>query len=451
MLIKIGVENFKSFEDLSELSMIQSSKIQSHQNHKMNAKGVNLLKYAVVYGANAAGKSNLVEAINFMKFTLINSLPLESIKLFCRTKEENKNKASTFELQFTIGRKVFAYGFSAFLHNRVIAQEWLYELQTNGKAKPIFEFNGTNPPELSAECAVSAADRERFNVYANDYTIGGATLFLSELNRGKKYSAKSKLFVFQEVYQYLINNVIVVTPNSEVLGFQSCYKQEVLAKANDVLRSLDTGIDEVRIEQITAEKLSREIPSELYQQIFENARIQFQNAEITNVGTTIRHNDKLFNVIIERGKDPVISTLLMKHSNAKYDYEFADESEGTKRLFCLIDMLLTESKNTVFIMDELERSFHPKLTEQFIKLFSEIHENDDVQLIFTTHESTIMRQDLFRRDEIWFVDKGSNNTSKIYSLDRFKERYDKTISKSYLDGRYGAVPIFSSFSINSGV
>ena len=114
-------------------------------------------------------------------------------------------------------------------------------------------------------------------------------------------------------------------------------------------------------------------------------------------------------------------------------------------------MLLPESKNTVFVMDELERSFHPKLTEQFLKLFTKIHENDDVQLIFTTHESTIMRQDLFRRDEIWFVDKGSENTSKIYSLDRFKERYDKTISKSYLDGRYGAVPIFSSFNINMGV
>ncbi len=88
------------------------------------------------------------------------------------------------------------------------------------------------------------------------------------------------------------------------------------------------------------------------------------------------------------------------------------------------------------------------MTAQFIKLFGERHRDRKVQLIFSTHESTIMDQDLFRRDEIWFIDKDFDNKSVIYSLDRFKERCDKVLSKAYLEGRYGAVPNFLSLEEN---
>ena len=108
-------------------------------------------------------------------------------------------------------------------------------------------------------------------------------------------------------------------------------------------------------------------------------------------------------------------------------------------------MLLTDQPSRVYVIDEMERSLHPKLTQHLIELFSEVHKNDDVQLIITTHEASIMDQNLFRRDEIWFVERDANNVSSLYSLDRFKERYDKRLSKSYLDGRYGAVPVFSTF------
>ncbi|MBP3462108.1 MAG: AAA family ATPase [Tyzzerella sp.] len=103
---------------------------------------------------------------------------------------------------------------------------------------------------------------------------------------------------------------------------------------------------------------------------------------------------------------------------------------------------MTKRQDMVFIVDELERSLHPKLTEHFLKLFREAHMDSRMQLIFTPHEDTIMDQELFRRDEIWFVERDADNASKIYSLDRFKERYDKKLSKAYLDGRYGAIPVF---------
>ena len=109
-------------------------------------------------------------------------------------------------------------------------------------------------------------------------------------------------------------------------------------------------------------------------------------------------------------------------------------------------MLLTKREDTLFVVDELERSLHPKLTEHFLELFMQAHEGERMQLLFTTHEDTIMDQELFRRDEIWFVERDANNASVIYSLDRFKERYDKKLSKAYLEGRYGAIPVFKQFS-----
>ena len=114
-------------------------------------------------------------------------------------------------------------------------------------------------------------------------------------------------------------------------------------------------------------------------------------------------------------------------------------------------MLMSKEDDVLYVVDELERSLHPKLTEHFLKLFMKAHENDKVQLIFTTHEDTIMDQEIFRRDEIWFVERDKDNTGNIYSLDRFKERYDKKLSKAYLDGRYGAIPVFNQSRTNRAI
>ena len=112
----------------------------------------------------------------------------------------------------------------------------------------------------------------------------------------------------------------------------------------------------------------------------------------------------------------------------------------------LLDILLSKNENAIYVVDELERSLHPKLTFHFIELFQKLNTKKNVQLIFTTHEPSIMDYSLFRRDEIWFVERNNSNSSKLYSLDMFKERYDKKLSKAYLEGRYGAIPIFQSFT-----
>ena len=139
MLVKIAVENFKSFGEMTELTMISSNKIQQKCAHKVKIKSTSILKHGVVYGANASGKTNLIEFFRFFKASVEEGLPLESTSLFCKNQEVNKEKESTFEIQITVGDKFYAYGFSVVLNQRRITSEWLYELFQNGSAKCLFE------------------------------------------------------------------------------------------------------------------------------------------------------------------------------------------------------------------------------------------------------------------------------------------------------------------------
>ncbi|WP_077612592.1 AAA family ATPase [Clostridium sp. Marseille-P2415] len=165
----------------------------------------------------------------------------------------------------------------------------------------------------------------------------------------------------------------------------------------------------------------------------------------SNFKVSMRSNHSFFNLEFQKGKEPKVTTIKLKHGKSFYSYKFKEESDGTRRLFELLDMLLNKGNNKVYVIDEMERSLHPKLTSKFIELFDKLHCDQKMQLIFTTHESSIMDQELFRRDEIWFVERDKDNSSHIYSLDKFKERYDKKLSKAYLEGRYGAIPVFTSF------
>lgn len=451
MLIKISVENFKSFDQKEELSMISSSKMQGNKNHRLQIKQTKLLKNAVVYGANASGKSNLVTTFAFIKATLMEGLPVVSVNDFCRNKEDNKNRESVFELQFTVGDTFYAYGFSAILSQRKITEEWLYELMQDGGAHQLFVREGVSSPVLGEDVKLSAAEKSRFAVYSEDFVGQETKLFLAEMNRGKKYDDTSKLLFFQEVFGWLMNNIIVINPNVGISNTEAYYSDESLENISRLIQTFDTGVTEIKTRKITAEEMSKMIPTDVVQGIFNHLMAQMRLTGMPSIQMTWRVEGGFFNIrIIQGNPEPEITTLVLKHGKSAFDFNFAEESDGTKRLFDLIDMLLTDRPDTLFVVDELERSLHPKLTEHFLKLFMEAHDGTRMQLIFTTHEDTIMDQVLFRRDEIWFVERDADNASNIYSLDRFKERYDKKLSKAYLEGRYGAIPVFKQFSFRKG-
>ena len=156
MLLRLSVENYKSFDQKEELSLISSSKIQTNKNHRVKLKQTNVLKNAVVYGANASGKSNLVKVIAFIKSVLIEGLSVNSCDDFCRNSLDNKNRESVFELQFTVDDKFYAYGFSAILSQRIVVEEWLYELMQDGSAHNLFIKEKDKAPVLSESLRLNA-------------------------------------------------------------------------------------------------------------------------------------------------------------------------------------------------------------------------------------------------------------------------------------------------------
>lgn len=445
MLIKVSVENFRSFDKHEEVSMVSSSKMQTNKNHKIKIKQVNLLKNAVVYGANASGKSNLVRVFDFIKSTVADGIPINSVNDFCKSREENKSRESVFELQFTVGDKFYAYGFSVILNQRKITEEWLFELLQDGSSRNLFIRENGQMPKLGDGISPSTSEKNRFAIYAEDFVGHDSQLFLTEMNRGKKYEADSKLFFFKQVFGWIVNNIIVLNPNTGITNFEN-YSEKSLESINQLIQTFDTGISEVKTRKISMDELSKMIPQEVLSGIITSLKKQMQLTSMPQIQMSWRTAESFFNIRIMGNEEPEISTLILKHGKSFFDFDFADESDGTKRLFDLIDMLLTQREDTVYVVDELERSLHPKLTEHFLKLFMEAHDGVRMQLIFTTHEDTIMDQELFRRDEIWFVERDASNDSSIYSLDRFKERYDKKLSKAYLEGRYGAIPVFKQFS-----
>lgn len=445
MLVKVRIENFKSFDDAAELTMISSNKIRTNAAHRLKIKSTQILKYGVVYGANAAGKSNLVEFFRFFKECVSKGIPMEAAGMFCKNREENKERESGFEVQITVGGKFYAYGFSAVLSKRKITSEWLYELYQNGTARCLFEREGDKRPVLDESITLTNIEKNKFEIYADDFEGNETSLFLAEMNRGKKYTARSKLLFFRDVYDWIQNHITVIMPNTPLIDLEYYYDTDSLNLINKLIETFDTGISKVKIEEISLDELSNAMPKEVFDEAMRHIKNRIEEQENPSFRMVMRSSESFFNIEVEGHSEPKVTTIRLNHVKSFFDFGFEEESDGTRRLFDLMDMLLNKREDILYVVDELERSLHPKLTERFLQLFMQLHSEERKQLLFTTHESFIMEQSIFRRDEIWFIERNADNASVIYSLDRFKERYDKVLSKAYLEGRYGAVPVFSTF------
>ena len=148
-----------------------------------------------------------------------------------------------------------------------------------------------------------------------------------------------------------------------------------------------------------------------------------------------------FEIYIEDG-DIYAEKIMLDHGNSEELFDLSDESDGTKRLFDLIPLYESGRKGKIIVIDELDRSFHSKLTEEYIKRFFEITKEKSCQLICTTHDLNLMDLRILRQDEIWFIEREKDHSSRMYSLSDYKQRFDKNILNDYLIGRYGAIPCF---------
>ena len=219
-----------------------------------------------------------------------------------------------------------------------------------------------------------------------------------------------------------------------MIDLEYYYDDNSLKLINKLIKTFDTGISQVKIEEITLDELSNALPKSVFDKMMQHVKNRMEEQEEPSFRMTMRSKKTFFNIEVEGHSEPKVTTIRLHHNKSFYEFGFDEESDGTRRLFDLMDMLLNKREDVLYVVDELERSLHPKLTERFLQLFMQLHDEQRMQLLFTTHESSIMDQAIFRRDEIWFVERNAENASSIYSLDRFKERYDKVLSKAYLEG-----------------
>ena len=150
---------------------------------------------------------------------------MEATQIFCKNKEENKERESNFELQLTVDDKFYAYGFSAIVSKRKITGEWLYELYQNGTARCLFERTGSQKPILDETITLSNAEKNKFEIYSEDFAGNETTLFLTEMNRGKKYEGRSKLIFFKDVYDWIQNHISIITPNTPLVNLEYYYNE----------------------------------------------------------------------------------------------------------------------------------------------------------------------------------------------------------------------------------
>ena len=451
MLIRIKVENFKSFEGITELTTVPSKRVRPRglADHCIKVKKNRFLRYVAIYGANAAGKTNIVDFFKFFQRTLRFGLPQDSNRYFCRNRDGLDKKESSFEIQFSVNGDFYAYGFSALLSERRITSEWLVKLEANGNSNPIYELVSSPVRQIHEYLKLEGNDSTRFRTYASDFANVQDSLFLTELNRNKSFTQDSPLRVFNVTFNWIMSNIRVFSPSDSLMDLRFYFDSNNTNLVNNILPTFDAGATNISLEEASFTELTNNIPAPAWKNFVQNIRNEMELSKSKTMNCSVKSGLALFNFEIwsDREEPQNITTLSLKHGTSS-GFRFEDESDGTRRLFDLFSILLTNSDNVVFIFDELDRSLHPMLTRQFIKLFDDRYKNSATQLFFTTHEASLMDPVLFRRDEIWFVNRNSDNCSSVYSLERFNDSDTRSIEKSYLEGRYGAVPVLKNYKFN---
>ncbi len=443
MLLNFRFKNFLSFRELTEFSMIPSQ-VRSLKHHlkKVNEE-ISVLNFASIYGANAAGKSNFIKALQFSQTLIVSSEERirKSVVKESYYKGEIlfKEKNSDFEFDLIIGEEIFTYGFSINLFNFEIKNEWLYKRVNNEDIK-LYEIDHSKEIKIDDICLenleINENDRERFKVYISDANKS-SSLFLQYINAvERKVDYSIELY---RVYEWFSNSMEVISTYDGAKGSEDAFlNEEDTEKLAEFLKDFGTGIERIERQVISKQDIddiNRKSIDSLADRLID---INKQDESEIAAGM-IQTNENIYFFSIDDNDELVIERIYFIHEGTSLKFPLRAESDGTRRLIEMYGVLNTV-KDKVYIIDEIDRSFHPNLTYEFIK---RALSNSKIQLIITTHEDRLLDLKLLRRDEIWFVDK-LKNESRLYSLEDYKVRFDKDIMKDYLSGKYGSIPTFNN-------
>lgn len=453
MLIRFSVENYMSFKEQQVFSMA-AEKGARHPSHIAMVNGKRILKSSFLFGANAAGKSNFIHAIDFMRSTVVTGSSKTGNRRdkYFRIDPSCIEKPGVFQVEIATRKAFYSYGFSINYRTRLFEAEWLYDI-SDEKEACIFERDieeGTLRTEL--RLMKNSADKMRYEVYKSDITA--ERLFLTEIAE-KELDEKSAFTPLKEVYRWF-ERLSIIYPGSHARGMMEFFvRNGEDTQLSRLLSDFDTGIESVSSSKEPIEKALSFLPSDV------------KSSQLDRLEGSIRENEELHQVLENNGRVSInladrkfilsmedgnlmAEELKMDHGNSDDKFDLADESEGTQRLFDLIPAYEIMKNGRVVFVDEVDRSFHSALTQEYVRRYFEITDGCACQMICTTHDLNLMTLNLLRRDEIWFVERKANHSSEIYSLSEFKTRNDKNIANDYLIGRYGAIPFITETKREEG-
>ncbi|MEI8108883.1 MAG: ATP/GTP-binding protein [Verrucomicrobiota bacterium] len=435
MLIRFTIENHLSFGKPAEFST-QATRELHHRARTFQTpiRGLRLLPITAIYGPNASGKSNLFKALKLVRDLVINGTrPGESTGAQpFRLDRARMGQPSRFEIEFLVGDKAFAYRFVA--TSQEVIEESLWELHVASKRLFFSRELGAAGSTYKFGPASGIADDEKERQFLEFVGKGTRTnqLFLHEaLDRGVKQ--------LNPVLDWFGRTLVLICPrsSSQSLELNLHEHQEFKNFCNHAVQRIDAGIESLDTEfaSLGSAALSEEIKDMLRKQMTETENVFLRASD-----------GQRYNAVMHEGEIQV-AKIVSYHRGSdgkKVRFEIPEESEGTQRFIDLLpafhDLGISGSEKVIFV-DELDRSFHTRLTQTLIESYlAAWHDKSRTQLLFTTHDATPLDQDLFRRDEVALVEKSDEGETELQSLSDYRVRSDKRLMKDYLLGRYGAVP-----------
>lgn len=430
MLVEFSVGNYRSFHQPVTLSLraanLRAKDARLDADNVFECHGLNLLRSAAIYGANASGKSNIINAMGFMRQWVLKSskesqtgetIAVEPFRLHTETRE----KPSYFQIIFELDGVRYRYGFE--VDEQKVCSEWLYHTRQQERRLFIREGN----------------QYDRSGVFKEGRGLEAKTrdnaLFLSVVAQFNGPLATAILDWFRTQF-----NVISGLEDTAYRGYTlTRFKEDEAFRQRVVtfIREADLGIADIQVENFPLAEAP--VPDEVRDMILNRSRGEkmqtLSNEEVNLWISQVKTLHKVFD-----------------QESASAGLEIFDmgiqESQGTQKIFFLAGPLLnTLEKGKVLIIDEMEARLHPFITRAVIQLFNNPQTNPhNAQLIFATHDTGLLSSRFFRRDQIWFAEKDRYGATDLYSLAELQVRNDASYDTDYIAGKYGAVPFIGGLS-----
>ena len=396
MLIQFSVENYRSFKDKVVFSMLASKDDEHPESVISSGERDRFLKCCAIYGANASGKSNLLNALWFMVSYVLSShekqLNLPTGRSPFKFDNDSVKKDSSFEAIFICDNIKYAYGFS--VNDTEVTEEYLYHYP-HGRKALVFERTNTTKYRFTTDVDLQQNLKERNS---------RNKLYLSTAANWN-YSKVVPVFNWFSSCMFLNQNTYGQAYGANAESLQDdAYRSKIAI----MLRAADFGIHGLR---------------------YREGNVSF-NGALLGVYDNI---EAVHHVVDENGETQA------------YSLNMAEESNGTNAYLDLIGLVYkTLESGGIFVADEIDAHLHPLLTEKIVALFNSEKSNPkNAQLVITTHNTNLLDLDIMRRDQIWFTEKNEQTSvTELFSLDDYSIRKDAKVEKNYLIGRYGAIPIF---------